>query len=215
MDAAPRPEDQIATLKAILSTLDRTRASLPSLLSSFALPTSSGAERASIYRERSNEAWASIKALHDELDAAQPILDACADSERLDGVGIVVREREVRGGAAWARLRDVLGSKNAKGKDRALEGYVSQYPPPATPEQLVDLVRRWSEAHPRVTVELRPEGGVEQWEMKVVLKGVLRASCMLHWSDAGTGERAVLVERVAVFGLKEEVRFVRAVSFSV
>ncbi|KAL8276199.1 hypothetical protein RQP46_011411 [Phenoliferia psychrophenolica] len=206
----PTPEAQIASLRSVLSTLDRTQGSLPSLLRSFAVPTTSSSERASIYRERANEAWSSIKALSDDLAGVQAILDRCDASEQLDQVGIVVKPREVSAGAQWARLADVLGGGTAsashKGKEKATDAFVPQLGSPATPHELAELVRRWSEDHPRVTVELdsKDGGGKEQSELRITLRGTMRAVAMLHWSDWDGGGRCVLVERVACFGLKEE-----------
>lgn len=202
----PTPEAQIASLKSVLTALDRTQTALPSLLRSFAVPTASSSERAAIYRERANEAWASIKALNEDLSGVQAILDACDESERADQVGIVVKEREVSAGATWARLSDVLGKGSAKGKERASDNFVAQLGNPTTPAELAELVRRWGDDHPRVTIQLEPADGSEQSELRLVLRGTMRTVLMLHWSDTDGGGRMVQVERVACFGLKEDVR---------
>ncbi|KAI5478189.1 hypothetical protein MNV49_005356 [Pseudohyphozyma bogoriensis] len=195
---------QVAQLTAVLATVDRARASLPSLLRSFGVPASSPAERASVYRERSNEAWNSIKALRASLEAVQPLLDKTAASENADAVGIVVREREVRG-VGLERLKDVMHNSDKGRKGKQKKEFVAKFNAPATPVEVDELVQRWQTDHPNVRIELRgvKEGG-EAREIRITVKGLMWASCMLHWTDARTGGRVVMVERVACFGLKED-----------
>ncbi|KAM0752455.1 hypothetical protein T439DRAFT_208625 [Meredithblackwellia eburnea MCA 4105] len=217
--AAPNSNTKASEIRSTLSALDRARQSLPSLLRSFAIPTASSNERATIYRDRSNEAWNSIKALSDQLKSIQNILDSCDQSERDDAVGIVDKPRENRSAVSWARLGDILGNTGAGSNGSASSGkrkvggidwdqraFSPQLKTPLNPGDLDEIVKQWTAERPRVTIELNPsDSGKEQRELKLVLKGTMKAVCMLHWSEVGsTGVRSVQVERVACFSLKED-----------
>ncbi|KAK4690870.1 hypothetical protein P7C70_g9471, partial [Phenoliferia sp. Uapishka_3] len=200
------PTSQIQSLNSALSTLSRVRTSLPSLLRSFAVPTLSSSERATIYHDRSTEASSSISSLNSQLKSIQHILDQTLQSELEDPVGIVVQEREEgTAGDLWRRLGEVL-KREKVGAGEFVGGLES----PKTPEELRELVSGWMERNQRVKVGLEPsDGREEQWELKFVLRGTMRAVVMLHWSDVDEeggagGERMVQVERVACFGLKED-----------
>jgi hypothetical protein len=203
---------QIASLNALLTTLDRTRSSLPSLLRSFQLPATSPLERATVYRAASNEAWSSIRALGDELQGLEGVLVAAEESERLDPVGIVVKDRVRSGATGWEKLGRILGDDNIGGKGKGREEvYQRTMRAPASAQELVELMTRWEQEHPKIRLQLHGVDGEEQSEIVLVLKGVMRAVMMLRWSERedGVAGRSVQVERVACFGIKEEVIFFR------
>lgn len=172
--------DASAPLLAALSALSRTRSSLPSLLRSLPSP--------SLYLPRSTALHTSLHLLSSALLSAQSTLDQAEESARLDAVGIVVRERE---GGAWEGLGGVM-----KGKEERVRGGKV-----GSREGVEEVVGRYRGG--KVLVELVGEGECE--EVRVVRKGVMRAVMLLRWTEEG-GEKGVQVERVACFGLKEEVR---------
>ncbi|GAA5901001.1 hypothetical protein JCM6882_005998 [Rhodosporidiobolus microsporus] len=210
--AVEPPQDQAAALHSILTTLDRTRASLPSLLaSSLSGPSSTPDDRAQAYRTASHECWASIKALAEQLDAIEPVLQAAEASEAADARGVVVKPRERKVENAWEQLGAILSDKGgvaagAGGKGKAKAPFQPQFDPPSEPEELEDLVRKWEEAHPRVRVHVvGAEDGKEASELRVTVRGVLRAVVVLRWEDREDGlGREVGVDLVSCYSLKEE-----------
>ncbi|GAA5821743.1 hypothetical protein JCM11251_001002 [Rhodosporidiobolus azoricus] len=206
------PQDRIASLQAALTSLDRTRASLPSLLaSSLSGPSSSSDDRAQAYRTASNECWASIKALVEQLDAIEPVLQAAEASEAKDAKGVGVKPREKRVENPWERVGGILSdggasSSGAGAKGKAREPFRPQFDPPSEPEELQDLVQKWEEQHPRVKIRLvGAEAGKEAREMRFTLRGVMKTVVVLRWEDREDGlGREVGVDLVACFSLKED-----------
>ncbi|GAA6038318.1 hypothetical protein JCM8097_003941 [Rhodosporidiobolus ruineniae] len=206
----PSTDAQIATLQSLLASLDRTRSSLPSLLTaSLHLPAASPSDRAQLYRTASTECTAALRALSDALQSAQPVLDAAEASDKRDSSGVVVRPREKRReGNAWETVATVLGESrvqgNGKGKSR--EPFKPQFDPPTSLAEVAVLVRRWGEQHPRVQLQLvgaAERGGPR--EVRVRVRGLMQAVVALRWEKRREGEERVCVpELVVCHSLKEK-----------
>ncbi|GAA5972170.1 hypothetical protein JCM21900_003693 [Sporobolomyces salmonicolor] len=209
-DVHPAPLDaQIASLDSLLAALSRTRASIPALLRTFAeLPSSPAVDRPTLYRSAAQECSSSIRSLAEALDNLEPVLQAAEASERDDPAGVVVRKRERTGRQTWEHVAEILGGRVVAGKVGGTQkgAYENQLLPPTSREELVDFVRRWESARPRVKVRVLPNHDEDVAELQLVLKGVMRATLVLHWADRDDGEpgRTPQVELIACFGLKEE-----------
>lgn len=211
---------QLATLSSVLSALDSTRASLPSLLRSFNQPASSPAERANIYRQHSAQSTSSIHHLASALAAAGPILAAAEASEAANGSAGVVITPRLKQDQGWDRLARVMDGQVAdskgKGKARAVEYDNGALSPsgPIDREGLKAEVDDWAARNKRlgkVEVDVRGE------QVRFEVRGVMRVVLMVRWTKAGAkGDGGVdpdgvaeparcQVERVACFGLKEDV----------
>ncbi|GAA5901842.1 hypothetical protein JCM5296_002087 [Sporobolomyces johnsonii] len=206
---SPPLDDQIASLDSLLATLARTRSSIPSLLRTFAdLASSPALDRPTIYRAASQECSNSIRLLAEELDNLEPILHAAEASEKDDPAGIVVSKRERTARQAWDQLAELLDGRGHKGKakEQHNEAYQNQLEPPTSSEELVDFVKRWEIAHPRVKVRVLPNTDENVDELQLVLKGVMRATLVLRWAERDDGEpsRSAQVELVSCCSLKEE-----------
>lgn len=209
--------NQIASLNHLLGTVQRTRSSLPSLLRSFnASASSSHADRAAIYRTASSEASTSIRALADELEKVEGTLQAAEESERRDGQGIRVRvleQGQARSEGGWEKLGEILGvaagaggvGEQGKGKARAHESSLGDV---SSPAELQTMLEQW-EMQCGGKIKLQAVGSTEKEcaEVRLQLKGVMRACILLDWDkrEDGRAGRRCMVERVACFGLKEEV----------
>lgn len=212
----PAAAGQHDQLQLLLLAVDRTRASLPSLLASTSSSTSNNNrdEHAQLYRAANAECLAAIQALAEQLDALEPVLQAAEASEAADGEGIVVLPRDKKeSGDAWEKVGSILsggegrtGSSNGKGKGR--ERYRPEFPPPTSRAELEELVAKWQTRHPRVRVQIVGAAEVrEPRELRVTLRGVLKAIVALRWkNDATEGGRMIGVDLVGCYGLKEDVR---------
>ncbi len=211
---------QLATLSSVLSALDSTRAALPSLLRSFNQPASSPAERATIYRQHSAQCTSSIQHLASALAAAGPVLATAEASEAANGsTGVVITPR-AKQDEGWDRLARVMDGQVAdckgKGKARAVEYDNGVLSPggPTDRDQLKAEVDDWAARNRRlgkVEVDVRGE------QVRFEVRGVMRVVVMVRWTKAGAkGDGGVdadgeaeparcQVERVACFGLKEDV----------
>lgn len=137
------------------------------------------------------------------------VLLGAEESERRDPRGIRVREREFKTESEDGsnKVQEVLGGaggrvqQEGKGRLKGEGAFHSTMGAVATVEQLRSLVQRWeTEYSGRVKLELLATEGRDPHQLKLVLKGVMRAVLSLEW------EGTCMVERVACFGLKEEVR---------
>lgn len=253
----PVPYDaQISSLESLLSSLDRARSSLPTLLQSFAsVPsTATQSDRVQVYRSASNECWTSVRALGHDLLACESVLNGAEASAAVDSTGIKVKPRDTTastgingknshpasGADSWTRLYDVLAgghsrhspSIDRKGKTRQRDinsVYNRRFGDVSSVADLNRLVEEWCRlpAHQeRVSIEIigqRSAAGDETTttateepnELRLVLKGVLQAVLMLHWSQSADEPRTRVaqVERVACFGVREQVR-IRILRFS-
>lgn len=103
----------------------------------------------------------------------------------------------VRGrGEGWERLKDVLrdGGERRQGPFVGRWGEVED-------EEGIERVLRGVEGGRRA----RWEGG--EGEVRGTVKGLMRVVGTLRWRETSKGGRTVDLERVACFGLKEEVRW--------
>lgn len=212
----PILQTQLSTLSSILNSLDQARSSLPTLLRSFSHPAASGQERAHAYSSYSSQASNSINQLGAALAAAEQLLEQAEDSELVNGLdGVVLRPRE-RQDNGWGRLARLMQGQvsdpKGKGKGRDWTNLVLPMGGPDDAGQLAEQLQQWREAHPRLTkLELVEVGS----EVELVLQGVMRAVLMLRWTEHASAEgdsvaadgmrRRCQVERVACFGLREDV----------
>ncbi|GAA5988889.1 hypothetical protein JCM10908_006212 [Rhodotorula pacifica] len=177
-------EHKLATLESILSTLERTRASLPSLIRTVLpspptqdlaqLQSTAAADRAVQYRAASSECNSAIRALSDQLEAIEPILSEADQSAEKDQSDILVRpstaaaRRRARAagkgdtnGASWDKVGEILAAGGGASSTRATSSgrgrsvaFEVQHPVPSSPAQLNDLLATWSTSHPRVRVQI-------------------------------------------------------------
>ncbi|GAA5947712.1 hypothetical protein JCM10213_002087 [Rhodosporidiobolus nylandii] len=203
------PEDPATSLHALLDLIDRCRSSLPATVAASLAAVASPADRAQQYRTTSNECWATIRSLGEQFDALEPVLSAAEASGALSPNGVVVLPRERKAGNAWEQLGAVLGgSEGGRGgagsKGKAKEPFKRQFEPPTSPEELADFVQKWEATRPRVRLKLVGTGSeAEPREMRVTLRGVMRATVVLRWQEGADGRRAIGVDLVNCCGLSE------------
>lgn len=182
---------QRSQLESVLQLVDQTRTQLPTLLRTFAIPSTSS-ELASIWTERSNAAAESLRRLKTGLESIDGIVVQARESERRDGTGIIVTPRE--------RQDNVLGGLNAVLGDRKqAKTHELNQVEVRTRAELEETLQKWNLTHARVTCTL-----IREEEVAFELKGIMKCTLMLN---RGNDElRSIQVERVACFGLKEQVR---------
>ncbi|GAA5972434.1 hypothetical protein JCM11641_001844 [Rhodosporidiobolus odoratus] len=212
-DASATLEAQIASLHAVLTSLDRCRSSLPTLLQSISHPFASPDSRAQLYRTASHECTNSLRSLGEQLDSVETVLQATSASEAASSKGIVLKPRQRKPVDAWEQVGGILDldGKGSGGSDREGKGrepYERQFASPTSPAELAELAEKWEGTHSRVSVRLvgaGGSGGGELREMRLTLRGVMRAIVAFRWTDGDEGPgRRIEVDLVSSFGLKEE-----------
>ncbi|GAA5864414.1 hypothetical protein JCM3774_002783 [Rhodotorula dairenensis] len=221
------PEQQLAALQATLAQVHRTRAALPALVAAVLTPTAAAnLSPAAQYRTAAQECHAAIRALADQLEAVQPVLDDAELSAARDPADIVAKSpqqqrRRPQGATApkpeqdratWAQVGDILSTPGlhrtgaaARTTTTTNRPFEAKHPVPTSPDDLDALLKNISDRYPRVQVvpHCRTAGPVRRLDL--TLRGVLRAEISLRWErDAENEPSRCEAEFVACYSLKEE-----------